>query len=93
MNGKVDDNTYTDIRKEWARTALETYTKAIEVNLRQIFQSKLGLTVPPGSDKEALKAFVDGNGLSIQAAPLPLPTLFVLVQHGKEIGRFNLLQQ
>jgi hypothetical protein len=86
MREMMDD----DIKRELAQQVAEAYARTIEDGLRRLIQEKTGLTAPASDDKEALKAFVDGNGLSIIATPPTLPALFVLAQHGKEIGRFSI---
>jgi hypothetical protein len=80
-----------DIRKEWTRQMVESYTRTIDERLTHIIRSKTGLTVPDGGDKEAVKTFIEINGLTIIATPPALPTIFVVCQHGETIGRFDLI--
>jgi hypothetical protein len=86
MSDAMDD----DIKRHLAQQIAEAYAKTIEAGLRRLVLDKTGLAVPAGNDKAALKAFVDDNGLSIIATPPALPSLFVLAQYGKEIGRFSI---
>jgi hypothetical protein len=82
-----------DIRKQWGELAAAYYAQVVEEGLRRLIKAKLGLEVPPSHDKTSLNAFVEGNGLTIIATPSALPSLFVLCQHGEEIGRFNVIER